>query len=98
MTPQDIMDRIKEDTGLEINKSHILYYDEVGLVSPLRTEAGVREYSEEDLVDLTIAVLLSDLGTGIEDIKKLLREHDFSVLKDIDSRIEMLFKKGRERI
>jgi len=98
MTPQEVVERIYKDVGVRVRKSHILYYDYIGLVRPPRTKDGVREYTEANIIDLTIAVLLSNLGVSVGRIKKLLVEHDFSILKELDERIDVLFEMGKKSI
>lgn len=50
----------------------IRYYDEIGLVSPLRAQNGYRTYSDDDLQRLTFLKRARNLGFSIDECRELL--------------------------
>lgn len=49
------------------------HYDEIGLLQPsARTNAGYRQYSDDDLLQLQRIVGYRELGLGLDDIRRLL--------------------------
>ncbi len=64
-------------TGM--TRANIRYYEQEGLLSPVRRENGYRDYSQEDLDTLLRIKLLRQLDFSLEEIRKLQRgELDFS--------------------
>ena len=53
-----------------LNSDTLRYYEEQGLLHPLRGENRYREYSVDDLCDLNIIRSLRELGVGMEEIKQ----------------------------
>ena len=54
----------------------IRYYEEIGLVSPMRRANGYRDYSDEDLHRLRFLQRARRLGFSIEDCRALLSLYD----------------------
>lgn len=54
----------------------IRYYEEIGLVSPMRRTNGYRDYSDEDLHRLRFLQRARRLGFSIEDCRALLSLYD----------------------
>ncbi len=52
------------------------YYEEIGLVTPMRRENGYREYSEQDVHKLRFLQRARSLGFSIEDCRNLLALYD----------------------
>lgn len=50
----------------------VRYYDDIGMVTPLRGENGYREYSENDVHKLSFLARARGLGFSIKDCKQLL--------------------------
>jgi Cu(I)-responsive transcriptional regulator len=50
----------------------IRYYEEIGLVKPLRSENGYRDFAENDIHNLTFLARARALGFTIEDCRALL--------------------------
>ena len=58
---------LEEKTGLA--RANIRYYEQQGLVHPVRRENGYRDYSQQDLQALGKIKLLRHLGLSIETIR-----------------------------
>lgn len=58
-------------TGM--TRANIRYYESLGLLSPVRSENGYRDYSEEDISALQKIKLLRSLEVSLEDIGALSR-------------------------
>ena len=54
----------------------IRYYEDIGLVSPLRTSNGYRDFQEKDLHKLAFIGRGRTLGFSIEDCRALLELYD----------------------
>ena len=54
-------------------RANIRYYEQEGLLTPVRRENGYRDYSEEDLETLLRISLLRNLGFSVEEIRQLQR-------------------------
>lgn len=50
----------------------IRYYEDIGLVSPLRAENGFRQFRQGDILSLTVIKNARDLGFSLEDSRILL--------------------------
>jgi DNA-binding transcriptional MerR regulator len=69
-------------TGLTVRTLH--HYDEIGLLKPsLRTEAGHRLYTADDIVRLQQVLSLRQLGFSLEEVRDCLDRADFSPLEII---------------
>ena len=60
---------IEERSGL--TRANIRYYEQEGLIAPVRRENKYRDYSEEDLETLLRIALLRSLGFSLEEIRRL---------------------------
>ena len=68
---------IEERSGL--TRANIRYYEQEGLLAPVRRENKYRDYSEEDLETLLRIALLRSLGFSLEEIRRLQSgEADFA--------------------
>ncbi|MBA5777641.1 Cu(I)-responsive transcriptional regulator [Stappia sp. F7233] len=54
----------------------IRYYEDIGLIRPLRQENGYRDYGESELHRLAFLRRARSLGFSIEDCRKLLSLYD----------------------
>jgi DNA-binding transcriptional MerR regulator len=73
-------------TGLSVRTLH--HYDDLGLLSPsLRTAAGYRLYTPEDVARLQRILSLRQLGFSLEEIKRCIDEPDFSPLRVLELRL-----------
>lgn len=73
-----------------MTRANIRFYEAEGLLQPVRTENGYRDYSEEDLTALKRIRLLRMLGVPLEEIKRVQdgREELSSVLKSRQEELE----------
>ena len=79
---------------VDITKKNIRFYEDQGLVNPERDpENGYRDYSMEDVKQLSQVKLLRQLGVSCEDIRKL-RANEFSLDSCIRKRIAELDEAG----
>lgn len=60
---------IEERSGL--TRANIRYYEQEGLIAPVRRENKYRDYSEEDLETLLRIALLRNLGFSLDEIRQL---------------------------
>jgi len=58
---------------LGISQRSIRYYEELGLIKPLRTEGGFRMYAEAQVERLRTVLLLKELGMTLEEIQSLIK-------------------------
>ena len=63
---------LEERTGL--SRANIRFYEQEGLLSPLRRDNGYRDYSVEDLTTLLRVKLLRQLEIPLEEIRRLTRD------------------------
>jgi len=54
----------------------VRYYDEIGLVSPIRSASGYREYVSDEIHRLQFIARARGLGFSIEDCRHLLSLYD----------------------
>lgn len=65
------IENVAQKTGL--TKRALRYYEEMELVTPIRTEAGYRLYSEEDIAEiLRIKQFRESLGFNLNSVKYIL--------------------------
>lgn len=65
------IENVAQKTGL--TKRALRYYEEMELVTPIRTEAGYRLYSEEDISEiLRIKQFRESLGFNLNSVKYIL--------------------------
>ena len=68
----DVLKRLEEEKGWDINKSQLLYYDEQGVVTPKRDAFFRRDYSESDYSRLKWAISLSKAHVSLPIITQIL--------------------------
>lgn len=74
------------------------YYDEIGLLLPLRTnQAGYRFYGEKEVELLQQILFYKERGFGLEEIKSMMYEKDFDILFALHSHLEEL-EKQKQRL
>lgn len=84
---------VQEITGLTART--IRWYIEQGLLSPAYTGAAKRtaEYSDKDLAQLNIIIILTECGMELKEIKDLIDKGSLYELETLDSAIKRLEKK-----
>jgi DNA-binding transcriptional MerR regulator len=81
-----------------ISARTLRYYDEIGLLKPVRVaSSGYRIYGKIELDTLQQILFYRELGFPLEEIKKLLLASDFNREQAFESHLEELYKK-RERL
>lgn len=75
-------------TGLSARA--LRYYEERGLIDPVRAANGQRAYREHDLLRLHQIVLLKRADFSLRQIKGLLDAHTFDATEIIDAQISLL--------
>lgn len=104
-----LRNEIQEKTGL--TRKAIEYYEEKGLIQPLKLENGYRDYSNEDLVTLNKISLYRKVGLGISEIEECLssngnsissilrkKEHQLSIGQKRKEIIELMVKKEKQDV
>ncbi len=72
------------------------FYEKEGIISPERTQSGIRMYSEENIKELEMAMCLKSTGMPLKDIRRyfeLVAQGD----KTLDERLE-IFTDHREHV
>ena len=98
MKGSEIQMRInKVEELVEISKKNIRFYEEKGLLNPMRNaENGYREYSEEDVKTLQKIKLLRQLSIPIEEILKL--QQGYLTLEDCMRRHIIILDREEENV
>ena len=63
--------QVGKETGLPVKT--IRYYEEIGLITPGRSENGYRQFAQDDLHKLAFIGRARSLGFTIEDCRSLLK-------------------------
>jgi DNA-binding transcriptional MerR regulator len=75
--------------GISIRTLH--YYDEIGLLSPLRCDSNNRrEYTGNDFLQLYQILYFKNLGFSLSQIKDMLGSSDFDYRKSLQMQVEEL--------
>ncbi|MFR7349681.1 MerR family transcriptional regulator [Peptoniphilus sp.] len=93
---------VQNKTGL--TRKAIEYYEEKGLIDPVRLENGYRDYSEEDVEILEKVALFSKLGLNLKEIREIIfeggslssllrnRQYELSMEEKKEEILEMIVK------
>lgn len=98
---RDMMTTGKVSKLTGIGKKSLQRYNDWGLISPKRSEAGYMLFTEDDLVKLFLVKLFKDLGYKVKDIKAAFDRPDFDVRESLDCRItelEVQLRKDKEKL
>lgn len=77
-----------------VSRRTLQYYDEIGLLTPCSlTEAGYRQYDEENLLRLWQILFYKELGLSLSDIKKALDGSKASVNSLLSRQKQVLLAK-----
>lgn len=74
-------------TQLATSIRSIRYYEEEGLITPIRTQRGTRLYSEKHINRLSAILRLTQLGFSIETIRKIVKLRENSNTGDESSHL-----------
>ena len=104
-----LRNEIQEKTGL--TRKAIEYYEEKGLIKPVKLENGYRDYSDEDLETLNQIFLFRKIGLSISEIEDCLssdgksfssilrrKEYQLEIEQKRKEVIELIVKKGNQNI
>ena len=72
------------------------FYEKEGILHPQRTPSGIRTYSEEDVVQMEVAMCLKSTGMPLKEIKRY-----FDLVEQGDSTLEerlRIFTDHRQRV
>ena len=82
-------------TGVSVRTLH--HYDDIGLLTPDSvTEAGYRQYSDENLVTLQQILFFRELGFPLKKIKELLDSPSFDRQEAFEMQHSMLIAKRKQ--
>lgn len=104
-----LRNEIQEKTGL--TRKAIEYYEDKGLIKPLKSENGYRDYSDKDLEILNKISLFRKIGLSISEIEECLssngsslssilrrKEHQLEIEQKRKGVIELIVKKENQNI
>ncbi len=94
----NVMYRIKqasELSGVSVRTLH--YYDEIGLLSPHKSENGYRYYSEEDMGFLQTILFYKYLGFPLRQIKQFLKKENLDLIFHLKKQLSLM-QKEKEQI
>lgn len=104
-----LRNEIQEKTGL--TRKAIEYYEEKGLIKPLKLENGYRDYSDKDLEILNKISLFRKIGLSISEIEECLssnssslasilrrKEHQLEIEEKRKEVIELIVKKENQKV
>jgi DNA-binding transcriptional MerR regulator len=81
--------------GVSVRTLH--HYDEIGLLTPSeRSDAGYRLYGPSDLADLQQVLFFKELGFGLEEIGRIMRDPTFDRREALDFQRGMLAEKAAQ--
>lgn len=104
-----LRNEIQNKTGL--TRKAIEYYEEKGLIKPLKSENGYRDYSKEDMKILSKISLFRKVGLSIFEIKECLssngnslssilrrKQHQLDIEQKKKEVIELIVKKESQTL
>ena len=83
-----LINEVTEVTGL--TQRTLRYYDEIGLVSPLKDQSGYRSYSDYDVEQLKLIRLMLELGKSLSEGRDILGKDDLSFEQLVQLRVTFL--------
>lgn len=87
--------KASEISGVSVRMLH--HYDEIGLLSPQKSENGYRYYTEEDMACLQTILFYKYLGFPLKKIKSLMAKDDTELLTHLKRQLNLM-KKEKERL
>ena len=90
------INKLAEISG--ISTRTLRYYDEIGLLKPVRKSNKYRIYGPNEVDKLQQILFYRELGISLEDIGELINAPDFDRLKTLEYHLtSLLEKKNRSR-
>ena len=78
--------------GVSVRTLH--YYDQIGLLSPVRRSAnGYRLYGEDAILPLQQIMFFRELGFSLEEVKEIMGRPDFDILNALHGHRALLVRK-----
>ena len=87
--------KASEISGVSVRTLH--HYDEIGLLSPQKSENGYRYYSEEDMAYLQTILFYRYLGFPLKQIKLLLEKKDVDRITHLKKQL-ILMQNEKEKL
>ena len=87
--------KASEISGVSVRILH--HYDEIGLLSPQKSENGYRYYTEEDLAYLQTILFYKYLGFPLKKIKLLMAKDNTELLTHLKKQLSLM-KKEKEKL
>lgn len=82
---------------LGISQRTIRYYEELGLITPMRTSGRFRVYAEAEIERLKTVLLLKNLGISLDEIVSLIRLWHEGVPSEVTPKLrEILIRRKQE--
>ena len=85
MKISEVADRMSMDLKVKITESMIRHYDNIRLIPITRKVNGFRDITDKEYALLCNAVILSELGYGLEEVRKLLSEKNGALIVEVRS-------------
>ncbi len=87
---------ISQFSGLTgTTKRTLQYYDDIGLLKPMKSDNGYRKYTNNDLLTLQQILTLKYLGLSVSKIKKLLEQDKREVEHVLETQVQSLKSRAR---
>jgi DNA-binding transcriptional MerR regulator len=88
--------KLADMAGISVRTLH--YYDQMGLLTPKsRTANGYRYYDDSAVMQLQQIMFFRELGFGLDEIGKILKDPNFDLIEALQSQ-KMLLSKKAQRI
>lgn len=87
--------KASEISGVSVRMLH--HYDEIGLLSPQKSENGYRYYTEEDMTCLQTILFYKYLGFPLKKIKLLMAKDDTELLTHLKRQLSLM-QKEKEKL
>ena len=89
-----LIKKVSEISGVSVRTLH--HYDEIGLLSPKKSENGYRYYSEDDMSFLQMILFYKYLGFPLKQIKELLKQEDPEILYHLKKQLVLMQKEKQK--
>ncbi len=86
--------QVSEISGVSVRTLH--HYDEIGILSPQKSENGYRYYSEEDMSLLQTILFYKYLGFSLGQIRELIGKNEKDILVHLKSQLELMKKEKKK--